>query len=324
MLVVGLFVFISACTDSESAESSVERGHGIPILASEVRGPGTRLPDGFHIPDGAVLAGPVLSEVERRGTAGQPTVVVRKWSAVLGIDGSPNRVVKAFADQAAHAGLVGERGPGCRAAFVPSPPPQPSQPAQCDFDTKRFAVTDAPPVGRVLSVKILQLSDGRTSGLIHLEDWTVDGQAAPSPTPGDPPTPSPDFVSLPTPPVPAPGHLARVGELIGFEIEPFVVEPGSELILPEVSYDTDPDGAAILRVTGSASSVFQAYLDQIGRKLATRTGKARLHQPSLARSDGWKIKTVQFDDRYPDGHSGTAQLFIRGRDAYVRIQLYAG
>src|SRR4051812_552866 len=125
VLVVGLFVFIAACTDSVSSVVVVDRSHGIPILASEVSGTGTRLPDGFRIPEGAALAGPALSERERRGEAeGGPGVVVRRWSAVLGIDGPPLKVVEAFAVQAAQEGLVAERGPECSAAIEP-PPPQP-------------------------------------------------------------------------------------------------------------------------------------------------------------------------------------------------------
>ena len=134
-----------ACTSNDSTTSSINRAHGLPIRAGEIHGPGTPLRDGFTVPPGAVLAGAALQAEEKvvpghqPGNEPRPSIPLRSWSAVLGIDGPPLDVIHSFADQAASAGLETVGRGGCTAAqaepSVPGTPTLPPAPAHCALST---------------------------------------------------------------------------------------------------------------------------------------------------------------------------------------------
>ena len=84
------------------------RSPTLPALLSPetTSGPGTPLPDGFAVPDGSVLLGPVLLQ-EQQGN----------WLAVLAATGDPLPVWRDYARQLADRfpdeGIVPEQAPGC-------------------------------------------------------------------------------------------------------------------------------------------------------------------------------------------------------------------
>ena len=79
----------------------------LPALPSSgpTSGPGTPLRDGFAVPDGSVLLGPVL--VQEQG----------EWLAVVAVTGDPFAVWRDYARQLANRfpdeGIVPEQAPGC-------------------------------------------------------------------------------------------------------------------------------------------------------------------------------------------------------------------
>lgn len=107
--------FLIAGCSSDAGEPNPQIAEGVPPLP----GPGTELLDGFVVPEGSQLLGPVFPFPQ--GTyAGQ--LPESAWSASLVVDGDPRVVVDDFLDQAVTAGLevksnceVGPRRATCSA-----------------------------------------------------------------------------------------------------------------------------------------------------------------------------------------------------------------
>lgn len=102
LLVATAIVAASACSGA-ARHASVSNDYAVPVLASELHGPGTSLGDGFVVPNGAARVGPI---VRQKGT----------WNAVLVVRDDPIAVFRSFVAQGRrhHVGTAGgcsvERG----------------------------------------------------------------------------------------------------------------------------------------------------------------------------------------------------------------------
>ena len=83
---------------------------------------------------------------------------------------------------------------------------------------------------------------------------------------------------------------------------------------------TNPDEALIRVTNNTPLAVFRAYLAAINS-----AGLPRRQALPPKDSAGWTVRTVYFDDGTESGErGGTAQLFTRSNQAYIRIYMYAG
>lgn len=275
---VALIVGLGACSSS-----GVNRRHGVPILGSEVHGPGIRLGADLRVPRGAVLAGAVL-----------PTRAPwsRGWRALLGVDGRPRDVVAALLDQARAAGF--ER--------LPADP-------FCDADTCRFSNHQytgpdggfhASPTGRFLDVRVEGHGRGGTWGSVTFVDRRGPDPAGAAPvvaSEGDPPRPL----------RPARGRLPQTGDPITLYDWTPRVEGGSDMVLPAVS--TGGTTVALLQVDGSAPiGVYERYVLALERRDASGldTGATR-------RAGGWRVRSTTV------AGIRRIELFTRGERAYVLL-----
>lgn len=104
---MGVLILAAACSAGGPGTSSVsiDRTHAVPILAGETHPTGTPLGEGFSVPRGAVLVGPVLpvdAPISVSGVTPQST-----WAATLVVDGEPLAVYDALVQQAIDHGIEG-------------------------------------------------------------------------------------------------------------------------------------------------------------------------------------------------------------------------
>lgn len=105
---------VTACSATSDERPSVVVVHGTPALRAAMRPSGTALPDGFVVPRGASLVGPVVRDPEPHDG----------WTAVLLLDGSPGSLAEDFAHQAAVRGwetFPGDGGDGSVCSPVGAP-----------------------------------------------------------------------------------------------------------------------------------------------------------------------------------------------------------
>lgn len=294
---------LMACSGTASNNGPVNRQHGIPIRASEIHGPGTRMGDGFTVPPGAVLAGPVLSTTNSSNTGH-----LRTWTATLGIDGPPVEVMQQLANQAFAKGLTlapeGERS--CGEPRVPVP-----QPAICRF-TSTPIVRGQPTAKQGLSVEVQQTDTPTTIGFVTYTDLATGPEIV---FQADHPTvATPDLM---LPPLPAQrgaahGRLPQEGE----EIAPGIpVLPNTAAVTP-VFLSWLGKTEAVLRVTDEPDTVFRRYV----HLLADLYGD--LSRSPTNRSGPWSVKYASFEEGIEDGAGGTIHLFTAGRRAYIRLELH--
>lgn len=293
--------------------------------------------DGFTVPPGAVLAGAALQTVDKVEPGGQPgdkprpSIPLRRWSAVLGIDGPPLEVIHAFADQAASAGLETVSRRGCTAAqavpSVPGTPALPPSPAHCGLTTTSPVQGIDVLQGAQLSVQIEVLPGRHAIGYMAFQEFGDTGSNPAPPTSSSTlPIPerfkSPPSVSLPAFRGPANGRIPNVGDPVGFDNAQIRVQRQSQMVVAaySVSSGTSPDEALIRVTDGAPGEVFRAYLAAV-----KKAGMPRLHAVRPNHSAGWAVRTVNFNDGSEAGEvGGTAQLFTRPGRAYIRIYLYQG
>ena len=296
---IALVTVLAACSGSGTAgggspSNAVNRDHGIPIRASEVHGPGTRLGDGFSVPRGAVLAGPVLPENPVRSADGGAPAIRRAWTAVLGVDAAPREVAERLLAQAKAAGLPGlPKEPSCYQRG-------------CGF-TSGLGPPVAPPSGRFVMVDVeSQIETSGTWASIGFTDW---GGRDPGGEPvgaGVPPSTDP-----PIPPKPAPGRIPVVGDKVGFEYpEQVTVVDGSAMVSPVIFQPGAP--RAVLRVSRDPNAVYRRYVAQL-RSTAEAGSTIR---SGRAHVDGWNLTTTTASTEFG---SFTVDLLTRDGTAHVRL-----
>jgi hypothetical protein len=275
-----------ACSGGGSGSDAVERGDGIPIRASEVHGAGTRLPDVFVVPSGAVLAGAALPR-PRPVSNGRRTSE-REWTAVLGVGVAPRVVAIALLSQA-------------RAAGLQRLPAEPScDHIACAFDN--FGLV--PQAGRVVVVRVGAQANAGTFAFVRFDEFPG------LPNPGPPASGGTGTTGVPpTPRAPARGVLPATGDPIRLGDWTATVAEGTTLVMPSV--DADGPQEAILRVTGDPEDAYRAYV----RQLRVRTADLAPRRVPDTKIDGWTIKTTG------DGEFGsrTVELLTRHGRSYIRL-----
>lgn len=294
---------LMACSGTASNNGPVDRQHGIPIRASEIHGPGTRMGDGFTVPPGAVLAGPVLSTTNRANTGH-----VRTWSATLGIDGPPIDVMQQLANQAHAKGLtLAPEGPVC--SSTPRVPV--SQPRFCRY-TSTPIVRGQPTAIQSFSVEVQQTDAPTTIGFVAYQDLAAGPEIV---FQADHPTvAAPDLMLAPLPAQhgAARGRLPQEGE----EIAPGIpMLPNTTAVTP-VFRSWRGQTEAVLRVTDEPDAVFRRYVHLL------RDLYGGLTRSPTNRSGPWKVNYASFEEGIEDGAGGTLHLFTAGHRAYIRLELH--
>lgn len=275
-VVLALVVGLAGCSSE-----GVNRRHGVPILGSEVHGPGSRLGSGLRVPDGAVLAGAVLP-------AQAPHAV--GWIALLGVGGSPRAVTTALLDQARVAGFRRlPTEPFCDAGG-------------CSFSNHTYVDADgrvrAPDTGRFLDVHVEAHGRHGTWGSVrYLRRGGSDPRGA-APVVGSEGEP-------PLPVRPARGRLPQTGDRIGLYDWTPRVEGGSHMVLPAVS--TGGTTVALLEVDSSPRGVYAAYVLQLERRDASGRAAAVVSR----RVGGWRVVSTSA------GGIRDIELFTRGDRSYL-------
>ncbi|HEX2052851.1 MAG TPA: hypothetical protein VHJ78_03865, partial [Actinomycetota bacterium] len=230
------------------------RGADRPDLpADSVSPPGTRLPDGFSVPDGALLLGPVLL----RGTQGDPAA---GWTAVLAVEGKPldawKRLAGRIAERYPGSGVDASAAPGCRA------------PAGTGLVCELSAYSKASPATMLLQASLSQPADDVTGRyLIVLSASRLD-----LPPGMMPPTSESPAWRGGEAPAPRPARRApEVGEPLApssvaypSDDRRYVVLEGSELLAQWGEGSLTGGFDVLLRTTGiaTAEEVAEAYAEQ--------------------------------------------------------------
>lgn len=284
---------VSFSCDAKSA-GRVDRAHGVPILASELHGAGTRLGDGFVVPKGAVLAGTPLPADSFVGP-----VEYRSWRAVLGIGGSPNAVIADLLEQARRSGLPG----------LPARPycSREKDQSSCEFSSWA-GVGETGSTGRSITARVASRRDGNALGEVAFLDY-----GGPDPT-GAPEAPASDPVVLARPKNPAPGAVPTTGQNVGFPGATIKVLPRSTMVLPVVNFGAP---VAVLRVDGDAERIFQQYVDQVRKAVEPGEGSETIRR----NDDGWAV-TMTSSLNYRDG--GVVELMVHDNRAYIRLKVNIG
>jgi hypothetical protein len=283
---LSVFVIAVACSGSAPSSTSIDRQHGIPIRASEVRGPGTPLPDGFSVPAGAVLAGAALPERPTFFSSGK-LLDKRRWSAILGVGGAPKAVAGALLRQAKAAGLPG----------LPAEP-------YCQRDGCAFSNGDTTrdPSGRLVNVHVDAEGRRGTSASVRFTDFGGPDIAVLTPvrSTGVPPLPR----------KPAPGRLPSARESVGFDEPTITVIENTAMIMPIES----PNGPqqAVLRVTGDPRAAYRGYVRQL-RAAYPSAGTKRTDDTRL---DDWIVSTTEASI---EATTFTVDLLTRRGRSYIRL-----
>ena len=294
---------LMACSRTAASNGPVNREHGIPIRASEIHGPGTRMGDGFTVPPGAVLAGPVLST-----TYSSNTGHVRTWFATLGIDGPPIDVMQQLANQAHASGLTLAPEGG----FCPSMPRVPvPQPRFCRY-TSTPIMRGQPTTSRSFSVEVQQTDAPTTIGFVTYTDLAAGPEIV---FQADHPTvAAPDLTLAPLPAQrgAAHGRLPQEGE----EIAPGIpMLPNTAAVTP-LFRSWRGQTEAVLRVTDEPDTVFRRYVHLLKDLYGS------LSRSPTNRSGPWRVQYASFEEGFEDGAGGTIHLFTAGNRAYIRLELH--
>lgn len=316
----------------DSSGPSVDRSHGIALLASEVHGPGTSLGDGLRVPAGAVLAGaPLPNATVQLIFDGQP-IRARAWTAFLGVGGSPSMVAADLLRQAGRAGYpnlpmrptcvtngAGQVGP-TGTTFPLGGRTTTSAPSTCTFQTA-YGPVDRPPSGRQLRVEVSRYPAVGTWGTIDFTDYGGSASDVP-PEPID--YPPLRVTAAPKAPTGLPGTGQRIGK------DPaFVIVAGSAAILPTLPVDGQ-NWTAVIAVSGTPQSVYAAYRSQLRKNLHATSGPATSDNGTprfterTERNGAWRIRTIYGNDGNPDGLSESVELLTHGDQSFIRLHATYG
>ncbi len=222
---------ITAVTACSGAAALHRPPNAMPIAAADAHGPGTKLRDGWVVPDGAVLAGAALPTVfpSRPGVADRD---VGQWHATLAIDGPLATVMHSLREQATrlhwHGG--GSCAPDSRGSTT-------LVDCGASYDNGHHSVN-----------VFMTVDTGRSLLLMNFWD-SVPGPSCP--------TESPCSEHVPTPHVePRFRPLPSTGELL---FGRFRVAAASHAVA-----QWNPDALrALIRVDGSPEAVVDAYVRQL-------------------------------------------------------------
>jgi hypothetical protein len=244
----------SGCTSESGGRAGDTTIQGAPVVASAITRPGGKLPDGFTVPPGTVMLGPVMPTGVQTVFNGVP-VPERGWQATLLVTGDPYDVLDHARREAARAGMPASLILPSSCNTDPT-----TETFECGFDAHSPGNFEYPKRGASLGASITRRAGtAKLPPVSHLVLRYSRVEGTPNPAPA--PTPPPMERTMKPPPFP--DHwpaLLQPGDPTsrGSDIK---IERGTRMVGPPIAAFRGT--AAVFEVVGDPQVVIDRYTKQL-------------------------------------------------------------
>jgi hypothetical protein len=252
VVVVGL-ITVAGCASESGANAGSETIEGAPVVMSAITRPGGELPDGFTVPPGTVMLGPVMPTGVQTVFNRVP-VPERGWDAVFLVTGNPYDVLDHVRADAARAGMPASL---MQSSCHTNPT---TETFECGFGAHSPGNFEYPKRGAGMGATITRRAG--TSNLPPVSHLVLTySRVEGTPTPPSVPAPPPMERTAKPPPFPRDWPaLLHPGDPIfrGSDIE---VERGTRMVGPPIAAFRGTD--AVFEVVGDPEPVVDGYRKQL-------------------------------------------------------------